>query len=133
MDRSWNLEIRQLEIWGIFNPISEPLNSIYDEIYSELSKDVHVIHDRTDIGTRLLLGEEPFERPLLRDSLVEYVSYLHRVGDLGLVILLNIMSDFLNEFDEPKSNLKARLPILEHLGMQFASIRAKKFVGNRDL
>ena len=50
--------IRQLDQWDIFNPVSDPVASIYRGIYGRLSADVHVEPDRTDIGKRLLSEEE---------------------------------------------------------------------------
>ena len=45
--------IRQLDQWGIFSPITNATNVVYERLYSGLSADIHVIPDRTDIGKRI--------------------------------------------------------------------------------
>jgi hypothetical protein len=120
--------IRQLDQWDIFNPVSDPIASIYRGIYGRLSADVHVEPDRTDIGKRLLLEKEIFEQKILPNTLAEYTHCLHEVIDLAIVVELNIMRDLIEKYDEAKTNLRERLDVLEQLGLEYSLTRTKKLL-----
>jgi len=121
--------VRQLDQWGIFNPLPDPVTSIYDEIYGTLSADVHVVPDRTDIGKRMVAApDEILEQKLLQSMLGEYANYLHQVMDLAIVVELNIMRDLVDRYNESRSNLRGRLDALEQLGLEHSLARAKELV-----
>jgi len=121
--------VRQLDQWGIFNPIPEAETHIYRGIYGRLSADVHVRPDRTDIGRRLIAeSHEIFEQELLPDTLREYADSLHGVMDLAIVIELNIMRDLIKEYNEVKMGLAERLDVLEQLGLEYGVQRAKQLL-----
>lgn len=120
--------VSQLGQWGVFNPIPDPMTSIY-KIYKQLSADVHVVPDRTDIGRRLVAeSREIFEQELLPDTLREYANSLHEVMDLAIVIELNIMRDLIEKYDKAKANLGERLETLKHLGLEYSLKRAKQLL-----
>jgi len=80
------------------DPIQEiinPVEYIYDFYYRELSADVHVAPDKTNIGKRLLAEKELFETEVIPDELNRYAEDLHRVMDIGIVVELNILEDIL--------------------------------------
>ncbi|RZN40363.1 MAG: hypothetical protein EFT35_03010 [Methanophagales archaeon ANME-1-THS] len=52
--------VEQLTDWNIFDPIQDPVELVHKKIYKELSADVHVIPDKTDIGRRLLSQKKSF-------------------------------------------------------------------------
>jgi hypothetical protein len=88
--------INQLSQWNIFDPIPNPQEKIYNEIYRRLSSDVHVIPDKIDIGKRLIAQEEGlFEQGVLRETLREYSLELLEIMDIAIVIELNIMKDII--------------------------------------
>jgi hypothetical protein len=112
----------------MFNPVSDPIVSIYRGIYGRLSADVHVEPDRTDIGKRLLSEEEIFEQKVFPNTLTEYTHCLHEVMDLAIVVELNILRCLIEKYDEAKTNLRERLDTLEQLGLEYSLTRAKKLL-----
>ncbi len=116
--------VEQLSDWGIFDPIQEivdPVEYVYDFYYRELSADVHVAPDKTNIGRRLLAEKELFEIEVIPDELNKYAEDLHRVIDIGMVIELNIMEDLINE--ESKKWLNERLVVITELELNYASTK----------
>jgi hypothetical protein len=91
---------RQLQAWDLFEPITNPKKTIYDTLYSELSGDVHVMLDRTDLGKFLLKDPEScFNVPQVDPQfLQEYLDNLRDVMDAGVVLTFNML----------KGNLKDR-------------------------
>lgn len=121
--------IRQLDQWGMFDPISEAESQIYEGIYGRLSADVHVIPDRTDIGKRLVTeSPELFEQRVSPDTLREYANLLHEMMDLAIVIELNVLSDFIERHNEVKVSLRERLHYLEQLELEYSYKRAKQLL-----
>jgi hypothetical protein len=117
--------IRQLDQWGIFNPVPQVEAQIYKEIYGGLSADVHVIPDRIDIGRRLIVESSGlFKQELHPIILREYITSLHKVMDLALVVELNILKEFIEEHTEVKKNLSERLSTLERLDLKYSLERA---------
>lgn len=121
--------IRQLDQWGIFNPIPQPETQIYKDIYGRLSGDVHVIPDKIDIGRRLT--DESFglfKQELHPTVLREYITSLHKVMDLALIIELNMLKEFIEKHPEVKMNLREMLSIFEQLDLKYSLERAKQFL-----
>ena len=119
--------VRQLDRWGMFDPIPKAEIQVYTGIYDRLSADVHVTPDKTDLGRRLTAEtSEIFGEGLLPDTLHEYAMSLHEVMDLAIVVELNIMGDFIKQYEEAKMNLRKRLDILERLGLEYSLKRAKQ-------
>jgi len=116
--------VEQLADWKIFDPIQEiidPVEYVYDFYYRELSADVHVAPDKTNIGRRLLAEKELFEIEVIPDELNKYAEVLHRVMDIGIVIELNILEDLINE--ESKKWLDERLVVITELELDYASTK----------
>ncbi len=121
--------VRQLEHWGIFNPIPDSTTSIYKEIYGRLSADVHIKPDRTDIGKRILnTPEQIFDQEVFQKALSEYAHRLHEVMDLAIVIELNIMRDIIEVYDEAKTNLRERIETFKQLRLKYSLTRAKELI-----
>jgi len=106
--------IEQLSAWGILNPYKQ--DEVY-KIYKELSQEVHVIPDKTDIGRRLLHEKEIFETEIIPEELEEFLRLLHRIMDVAIVIELNILSDWIARLED-KTKLKERLQALMDLGLE---------------
>jgi len=111
--------VEQLDSWGVFHPIQNPVEEVYEHIYGELSKDVHVIPDRTDIGRRLLRGENLFETIVIPEELDRFLTLLHKVMDVGVVVELNILSDWIEQDAEVRARLEERLPVLKSLELSY--------------
>lgn len=119
--------VEQLSAWNVFDPIQEVFTNskeyVYDIYYRELSADVHVIPDKTNIGKRLLAEKELFETEIIPEELNDYIETLHKVIDIGIVIELNILEDLIIENEESKKWLRERLINLMELELNFASTK----------
>jgi len=123
---SFSTMIKQLIEWEIID-ISNSFSVIYGKLYSDLSKDVHVIPDATDMGRRLLAEKDFMEIEVIPEELTKYMSTLHEVVDLGIVIELNILRDWIELGD--KTPLKERLTTLDDLGLYHSVTKLKVLTG----
>lgn len=117
--------IKQLSEWGIFEPIPNPTEKIY-RIYSHLSADVHVTPDKIDLGRRLIEGKDLFEVTIIPKELNKFSKMLHNVMDIGVVVELSILSDWVQQDGGVKQKLKERLYVLEKdLQLPYASLKVR--------
>ena len=120
--------IEQLAQWEIFDPVPDPVKTIYD-FYQEFSADVHIIPDKTDVGRRLLKGKDIiFETSIDPDELSKFSKILHRVIDIGTVIELNILSDWIEHDEKVKNRLKKRMKEIDSLGLKLSSEKLQSLV-----
>ena len=120
--------VEQIADWNIFDPIQDPVELVNDKIYGELSNNAHVIPDKTDIGRRILSQKELFKTEVNPDELSKFVKVLHEVVDIGIIIELNILSDWINQDREVKNRLRERLVVIDDLGLKFSSEKLKKLM-----
>jgi len=106
--------IEQLSAWKILDPY--PQEEVYG-VYKKLSKEVHVIPDKTDIGRRLLCEKEIFEVEIIPEELERFLKLLHKIMDIAIVIELNELSDWIAQLKD-KTKLKERLPALRDLELK---------------
>ena len=120
--------IKQLARWKIFDPINHGKELVYG-LYREICPDVHVIPDKTDVGRLLLLKpEELFEAKKVFPSILEgYVDLLKKIMDVGIIIELNILKDNI-QYDEARTNLENRLPVLQELELEHSYQRVTSLV-----
>jgi hypothetical protein len=119
---SFRVIIKQLIEWQVAD-ISNAFNVVYENLYRDLSKEVHVVPDATDVGRRLLAERDFMEIEVIPDELTKYVKTLHELIDIGIVIELNILRDWIELGD--KTRLKERLPTLEDLGLKYSVAKLK--------
>ncbi len=113
--------IDQLDQWKILEPITNPKEVIYENIFRDLSASVHVVPDKTDIGRRLLMnGDRLFGQEVLHQELNYFSHTLLKLMDVAIVIELNIMEDLLNEYAPSRDNLYGRLAYLEQLNLKYS-------------
>ncbi len=124
---SFSVIVKQLVEWDIID-ISRGYQIVYRELYGELSKDVHVIPDRTDIGRRLLTEEDFLKVIVVPAELNKFMDCLRKVIDVGIVIQLNVLSDWIRDDKEVQSNLRERLSVLEELELKFSFEKLKSLV-----
>ena len=120
--------VEQLTSWRLFRPIPDPKLTIYDGLYADLSSDVHVIPDKTDIGRRLLYDTNLLEVDVIAEELNRYVETLHRLMDIGVVLSLNVFEDWISRDDNVKSGLRGRMEYIESLGLQLSLARLMELV-----
>lgn len=102
--------VTQLDEWGRFKPIEDPVSSIYDRIYRKLSDYVHALPDATDIGARLLTAPEDLfdEYKVMPDKLREHLQLLHEVMDTSMVIMINVLIDGFEDCEDIKAQIQER-------------------------
>jgi hypothetical protein len=100
-----NVIIKQLSYWGVFYPMEYPVDKIHG-IYDKLSADVHVIPDKTDIGRRLLYGENLFETEIIIKELQKYIETLYELIDICMVVELNVLENYITQSSEARVRLK---------------------------
>jgi hypothetical protein len=110
--------VKQLIEWKVID-IQNAYQIVYNDLYDKLSKDVHVIPDRTDIGRRLLQEKNLFRIGVNSYELNGFIKNMHKVIDVGIVIELNILSDWINKDGGVQARLKGRLEGLKELGLEF--------------
>ncbi len=115
---AFSVLIKQLIDWKIID-IPEAYQVVYAGLYNKLSKDVHVIPDRTDIGRRLLQENNLFKTNIIYAELDELLRILHNIIDIGIVVELNILADWIEKV-QPKENLRERKKSLEDLNLKFS-------------
>lgn len=119
---AFSVMVNQLIEWEIID-IPNSFAVVYKKLYTDLSKDVHVVPDGTDMGRRLLAEKDFMENEVIPEELTKYMKTLHEVIDLGIVIELNILRDWIELGD--KTRLKERLPTLEDLGLNYGVAKLK--------
>jgi len=120
--------IQQLDNWKILKPILDPVDNIY-EIYSDLCGDVHIIPNKTDIGRRLSKEKELFETVIIPEELNRFSISLRKVMDMGIVIELSILSDWIKQGKGVKEKLKERLPVIEKdIQLNYSSLKIRNLL-----
>lgn len=91
-----------------------------------------MVPDKTDIGRRLLKEKELFETTIIPEELNKFCGVLHKVMDIGVVIELSILSDWIEQNKDVKDRLRKRLPIIEKdLQLSYASLKIKNLIGEK--
>lgn len=119
--------LEQLDAWNILDPIPDGVESVYN-LYGDLSNDIHVIPDRTDIGRRIDSIENLFEITILPKELDKFSQTLHSVMDIGIVIELNILDNWIRESEDVKSSLRERLPVVEDLQLSCTLLKLRRLL-----
>jgi len=109
--------IDQLVEWQVLD-IPNSFHIVYDNLYSDLSADVHVAPDATDVGRKLLAERDFMEIEVIPEELTKYMKTLHEVIDLGTAVELNILRDWIELGDNDK--LKERLKTLKDLELKYS-------------
>lgn len=119
--------VEQLIEWNIID-IPEAHSVVYNNLYNELSKDVHVIPDKTDVGRKLIQEKEFFETAVDPDELSKFLKILHKIVDIGIVIELNILSDWIKQDKTVKTMLEERIAVIDELGLKLSSEKLKSLI-----
>ena len=100
---------------------------IAPKLTRKLSKDVHVAPDNTDIFRRLMQEKDLFKIDVLPQELGKFVEDLHSVMDIGIVVELGILTDWL-QTEETKAALRERAPGLEGLGLRLSCEKLRRLL-----
>jgi hypothetical protein len=117
--------IKQLIEWQVVD-IPNAYDTLYCKFYTNLSKDVHVVPDATDVGRRLHAQVDFMEIEVIPDVLTKYMKTLHTLIDIGIVIELNILRDWIELAD--KSRLKERSDTWQDLGLKYSTGKLKTLI-----
>jgi hypothetical protein len=88
---SFKQMLEQVVAWGLLKPMEEPLLAVHDHLYWELSKDAHLIPDKTLLGRRFIAGKGP--SPLMEfnsEELESFIEALRCVVDVGILLSINL-------------------------------------------
>lgn len=122
--------IEQLEEWEILDTIPHPSKTVYT-FYNQLSADIHVAPDRTDIGRRLLSQKDLFETEVIPSELTRYMKFLSQVIDVATIVEFNVLKDWLPANGSIKNKLKDRLSALEGLDLKYSVQKLRKALCNQ--
>jgi len=122
---SFSVIIKQLIEWQVVD-IPDPYDTLYSNLYTDLSRDVHVIPDATDIGRRFLSEKDFMEIEVMPNELSKYMKTLQKLIDIGVVIELSILKDWIKWGDSTK--LKKRLDLLQKLGLNYGARKLKTLI-----
>lgn len=80
---------------GMLEGLEEKPEKIAGELYGQLSENAHERVERTDSGRAIEEGTDIFEwpAPILRKSLLEFLDDFHLAMEIGVVAVLNQLSD----------------------------------------
>jgi len=84
--------LEQVAAWEMLKPMEAPVPAIHEHLYWELSKDAHLIPDKTLMGRRFVEEKEAF--PLIAFHPEELDSFCGALGcaaDVGMVLSLNLV------------------------------------------
>ena len=76
--------VEQLGAWRMFEPMTDPVSEIYDDLYWSLCKDTHVIPAMTMMGRLMAVGKDP--SPIFEATQEEFDRFrvlLCRVAEVG--------------------------------------------------
>jgi hypothetical protein len=119
---SFRVIIQRLIEWQIID-FDSAFDVVYEGLYRNLSSDVHVVPDATDVGRKLLAERDFMEVEVIPQELWEYMNTLHRLIDIGIVIELNILKDWIEAGGSLR--LKERLDMLENLELNYGVTKLK--------
>jgi hypothetical protein len=86
--------VGQLSAWKMFEPMTDPVSEIYEDLYWSLCKDTHVIPDMTMMGRLMDAGKDPstiFEPS--QEEFGRFLGLLGRVAEIGALAVLNVLED----------------------------------------
>ncbi|MBA7486231.1 hypothetical protein ES707_21787 [subsurface metagenome] len=70
-----------------------------------------------------------FKTIIILEELNKFCGILHKVMDIGVVIELSILSDWIEQNEDVKKRLKERLPVIEKdLQLHYASLTIRDLV-----
>ncbi|RZN40362.1 MAG: hypothetical protein EFT35_03005 [Methanophagales archaeon ANME-1-THS] len=75
------------------------------------------------------LKKNLFETEVIPEQLTKFLKVLHELIDIGIVIELNILSDWIDQDNDVKNKLRERLVVIEDLRLKFSSKKLKKLMG----
>ncbi len=121
--------VRQLDEWGIFNPITNATTVVYKILYSDLSAYIHAVPERTDIGRRIASERaDIFEQNIIPATLRDYSIKLHEVMDVAIVIELNILQDLIKRFESSRLELSKRLTVIKKLDLKYSIVKVRELL-----
>jgi len=119
--------LEQVTAWGLLRPMEEPLLAIYEHLYWELSKDSHLIPDKTLLGRRFVAGKGPL--PPIEynaEDLDSFVEALRCVVDVGILLSANLVSFIAAQHGEVPKKFPELNEKVEELLPDFYSARLLK-------
>ena len=110
--------VEQLSAWRMFEPMSDPLSEIYDDLYWSLCKDTHVIPDMTMMGRLMAVGKDP--SPIFEPTQEEFDRFrvhLCRVAEVGALAVLNVLEDDARSDEILRTKIASKRSIAEAISL----------------
>jgi hypothetical protein len=110
--------VEQLGAWKMFEPMTEPLSEIYEDLYWSLCNDTHVIPDMTMMGRLIAAGKDPsrvFEPS--PEEFGRFLEFLSRVAEIGALAVLNVLGDDARNDETLRAKIESMIPVAEEIRM----------------
>lgn len=110
--------VEQLSAWQMFQPMSDPLSEIYDDLYWSLCKDTHVIPDMTMMGRLMAVGKDPstvFEPS--QKEFDRFLGLLHQVAEVAALAVLNVVEDYARTDLTLRAEIASRQKLAEAINL----------------
>lgn len=115
---SLSMMIRQLSAWKMFEPVTDPVSEIYDDLYWSLSEDTHVVPDMTMIGRLIMAGKDA--STIIEPSPEEFGRFLDllgRVAEIEALAVLSVLEDDTRTDDTLRAKIASMRPIAEEINL----------------
>jgi len=110
--------LEQLSAWKMFEPVTDPVSEIYDDLYGSLCKDTHLIPGKTMMGRLMVAGRDPstvFEPS--QEEFGGFLGLLHRVAEVGALAVLNVLEDDARSDDALRAHIAAMQSVAERISL----------------
>ncbi len=116
--------VEQLSAWKMFEPMTDPVSEIYDELYWSLCKDTHVTPDMTMMGRLMVAGKDP--SPVFEPSQEEFdrfLGLLGRVAEIGALAVLNVLKDDVRSDETLRAKMASMQQVAEDISLPRVVLR----------
>ena len=117
--------VKQLIEWQVLD-LPNSFDIVYENLYRNLSKDVHAIPDATDVGRKLLSERDFMETEIIPSEIADYMKVLHEVMDIAIVVELNVLRDWIESGGKIK--LRKRVKTLQDLELKYSIRNLKNLI-----
>jgi len=110
--------VEQLTAWKMFEPMTDPVSQIYEDLYWSLCKDTHVTPDMTMMGRLMAVGKDPstvFEPS--QEEFDRFLVLLGRVAEIGALAVLNVLEDDARSDEIVRAKIASKQSIAEAIGL----------------
>jgi hypothetical protein len=118
--------VEQLSVWKMFEPISNPMTEIYDDLYGRLSQDTHLIPGKTMMGRLMVAGKDAsvlFEPS--QEEFDRFFELMRQVAEIGAVALFNVVEDDARKGELPRAKIASMVKVADQIGLRSVALRIR--------